>query len=70
MTTKFSRVSRVSHERSFNLDSLERNHWRNRINQLKRELRENPYSAAPLTAPALIPAVNSNRPAPRRRPSR
>jgi|GEM_PF-5482291 hypothetical protein len=70
MTTKFSRVSRVSHERSFNLDSLERNHWRNRINQLKRELRENPYSAAPVSAPALIPVSNSTRPAPRRRPSR
>ena len=32
--------NRASHERLFNLDSLERNHWRTRINQLKRELRE------------------------------
>jgi hypothetical protein len=73
MTTKFSRVSRVSHERSFNLDSLERNHWRNRINQLKRELRESPYTAATAPVPALTPSLNSansNRPAPRRRPAR
>ena len=36
--TNFNRSS--THERLFNLDSLERNHWRTRINQLKRELKE------------------------------
>lgn len=72
MTTKFNRASRVSQERLFNLDSLERNHWRNRINQLKRELRESPYSAvAPLSVAAVSASpLNSTRPVPRRRPSR
>ncbi len=65
MTTKFSRLS---HERLFNLDSLERSHWRNRINQLKRELRESPLnltSTTPKSNPGFRPA-----PAPRRRPAR
>lgn len=75
MTTKFNRASRVSQERLFNLDSIERNHWRNRINQLKRELRESPYSTAATLSAAAVSAAslnstNSTRPVPRRRPAR
>ncbi|MFZ9736507.1 MAG: hypothetical protein ACO3EZ_00690 [Prochlorotrichaceae cyanobacterium] len=72
MTTKFSRASRVSQERLFNLDSLERNHWRNRINQLKRELRSSPYQSASTSATSLNTdtQLNTARPLPRRRPSR
>lgn len=40
-----SNFDSFSHQPLFNLDSLERNHWRNRINQLKRELRQGEKSS-------------------------
>ncbi|MFZ4666833.1 MAG: hypothetical protein ACOYME_10445 [Prochlorotrichaceae cyanobacterium] len=56
--------NRASHERLFNLDSLERNNWRTRINQLKRELREGEETQRkePIESTGF-------RPSPRRRPA-
>ncbi|MEB3273234.1 MAG: hypothetical protein VKJ85_05565 [Prochlorothrix sp.] len=71
-----------SKDRYFNLDAMERSHWRSRINQLKRELRSssargeastNQYyetRSAAAAARSASPNAGSRRPSRRRGPRR